>query len=79
MSPLEEEMVDRWKIEQLEALGFEIPAINALLLWRVDLHDVWRLMGSRPGATPCTHEQALRILRPLDAPAVEETYAVRVA
>jgi hypothetical protein len=70
----EEELVDRWKIEQLDRLGFDIADINALLIWRVDMHDVWRLMGSPERPTRCTHAQAMRILRPLDvrAPVVTE-------
>jgi len=75
------EDVDRWKIEQLDRLGFGIADINTLLLWRVELHDVYRLMGSYHGATSCTHEQALRILRPLDvrvSAVVEEAHSVLV-
>jgi len=74
------EDVDRWKIEQLDRLGFGLVDINMLLLWRVELHDVYRLMGTGAHSrTSCTHDQALRILRPLDvdAPArVEEEVAV---
>jgi len=75
------EDVDRWKIEQLDRLGFGIADINTLLLWRVDMHDVWRVMGTTDSRTPCTPELALRILCPLDVPVsavVEEAHSVLV-
>lgn len=66
----EEERVELWKLDQFFRMGFDGDAISALLFWNADPHEAHRLLFRDGAPTTCTHEQALRILRPLDLPPV---------
>lgn len=66
----EDERVELWKLEQFVRMEFDGDAVSALLFWDADPHEAHRLLFRDGARTECTHEQALRILRPLHLPAV---------
>ena len=80
----EEVQVELWNLQFLTGLGFGGEACSLLLQWGTDPHAASDLLFRDGVATSCTHEQALRILRPLEdrvlIPLVEqaEQYSVRV-
>lgn len=59
----EDERVELWNLEFFVRLGFDGDAVSALLHWRADPHEAERLI-----TRGCSHELALRILRPLEVP-----------
>lgn len=66
MTSNEEERIESWHIERFIDLGFDWSAVSNLIAWKVDPHDVDKLMRRDGKPTSCTHELALRILQPDD-------------
>ena len=73
MTPADELRVEMWRLDQFAEMGFGGSAIAVLLQWDVDVAEARALIGDG-----CSHELALRILRPLDAPSYEELVAQEI-
>lgn len=59
--------VDKWRLDEFTELGFSEPEIACLLNWQTSPADARHLLWRAGRRTDCTHDQALRILQPLDA------------
>jgi hypothetical protein len=67
----EAERVELWKLGQFTHMGFDGDATSALLFWEVSPREVEALLYRNGERTSCTHDQALRIVKPLELPVIE--------
>lgn len=58
---LDDELIERWRLEQFTRMGFSLAQITWLMFWRVDLHEAERLIRRE-----CPTDLAMRILEPVD-------------
>lgn len=67
----EDERVELWRLDRLVRLGFDGDEVSLLLFWKADVHAAEDLLFRDGERTACTHEQAVRILMPIDLPVIE--------
>lgn len=66
----EDLQVEVWRRASFARMGFDGGSILTLQAWGVDLHDAESLLYRDGKRTSCTHDEALRILQPVDDVAI---------